>query len=93
LNTRYGWTVTGWPETGVPARYHGLVEHLRAGLPLGTTDQINIPPSRPGELPSKGQVVLRCGCERIIYVSRGTAKEGGIACRWCGSDFTSSQEL
>jgi hypothetical protein len=35
LNGRYGWTLTGWPESGVPERYRRVVA-LVGQLPLGS---------------------------------------------------------
>lgn len=90
LNTRYGWTVTDWPATGVPGRYAPVVELLRANLPPGTTPQANPQGKSPAarQLPTRGQVRMMCGCARVIYASKSIAAAGDIVCRLCGRDFT-----
>ena len=34
-NKRSGWNMTAWPHTGVPERYHRVLELLREALPWG----------------------------------------------------------
>ncbi len=34
-NRRYGWNITGWPTTGVPTRYHDILQLLRDDIPFG----------------------------------------------------------
>jgi hypothetical protein len=88
-NSRYGWTSTRWPESGVPPRYAPLLERLHRELPLGTASQpagIARPPA--GVMPPKGWIRLQCACPRSIHVAKKTAEAGGIVCRHCGADFT-----
>src|SRR5207248_687140 len=35
-NSRYGWTLTTWPASGVPERFKPIVALLRKELPTGT---------------------------------------------------------
>jgi len=36
LNTRYGWTLTCWPDSGIPDQYKPLIDFLRKNMPAGT---------------------------------------------------------
>ncbi len=89
LNTRYGWTVTHWPPSGIPKRYRAAIALLRQNLPAGTGDP---PPAelKPRPLPTTGHSLLVCGCEggqRTIYVKKSVLEDGGIICSFCGHEF------
>lgn len=86
-NTRYGFTDTGWPSTGVPARYQAALKILEDELPSGTATQIipTLPPQKA--LPAPGQVRLVCKCKRSIHVGRKTAEKGPIICGLCQGRF------
>ncbi len=89
LNSRYGWTLTGWPAAGVPDRFKPVVARLRQGLPSGTGGRA---PGRvkPGPLPPTGHTVLVCGCPdggRTVYVKKSVLNAGGVMCSLCGSEF------
>jgi hypothetical protein len=89
LNTRYGWTLTSWPATGVPAQYRRIVDKLRSDLPAGTGGYV--PAKRKGRpLPNTGHTMLICSCEggdRSIYVKKSVLEEGGVTCSFCGEAF------
>jgi hypothetical protein len=87
LNGRYGWTLTYWPDTGVPARYARVLA-LLARLPLGGGR--GVPRRVQGRsTPASGQARLQCACEptRAIYVAKAQAGRGGIVCTFCQSEF------
>ena len=87
LNGRYGWTLTGWPETGVPTQYRRVLA-LLAQLPRGSGS--GVPRRVEGKpTPASGQVRLRCACDpsRTIHVARSQAGRGGIVCTVCQSVF------
>lgn len=88
-NTRYGFTVTRWPRSGVPARYRPVIKQLKQSLPAG----IGAPPQQkvPGRpLPVPGHTPLTCGCSegnRTVYVKKTVLNAGGITCAFCGQEF------
>jgi hypothetical protein len=86
-NTRYGWTRTGWPKTGVPKKYDPIIRSLAGGLPEGAAGSL---PGKvkPGRLPPKGLIRLRCKCRfpRTILVSKRSLP-GAIHCGTCGREF------
>jgi hypothetical protein len=88
-NTRYGWTNTAWPATGVPHRYSTILQGLERDLPLGTAESARVSLVTKKELPRPGHLVLRCHCRvpRRIYVSRQSALAGGICCDICSARF------
>ena len=87
LNTRYGWTLTGWPQDGkIPPRYSPIIEHLKTSMPRGSGMQ-QAGKARSKPLPKTGHVRLECRCLRSLYASRAVADRGGISCSICGSDF------
>lgn len=90
LNTRYGWTLTDWPNGRTPRRYRDLASYLRAELPLGGN---TLPRSRIGGKapPKSGQLRISCQC-RSIYASRSVTEEGGIKCLACGQLFKTKQK-
>jgi hypothetical protein len=86
-NTRYGWTVTGWPDGQVPEQYAPILRSLSRALPDGTTPA----PIRrlvPGRLPPSGLVRMRCGCQpaRAILVPK-RSRGGAIHCGVCHRAF------
>ncbi len=89
LNTRYGWTLTSWPATGVPEPYRPIVVLLRRDLPAGTRGDVPLKvKARP--LPPTGHTMLVCGCdggERTIYVKKSVLEKGGVLCAFCGEAF------
>ncbi len=93
LNGRYGWTLTRWPETGVPEVYRPVLK-LVAKLPLGGGN--GVPAQVDGRpTPPSGQVALRCTCEplRTIRVARRQYEPGGIVCTRCHSEFKPSATI
>ena len=85
-NTRYGWTITGWPAEGVPSIYDPALRVLRT-LPPGT--EVLRPDDRASPLPKSGWVRLACRCipERAVYTARSVASDGGVECAICGCAF------
>ena len=86
-HTRYGWSITRWPLSGIPARYESVLEIL-AKLPIGTTNW-RAPASNGRSLPARGLWRLACRCEqpRTIQASKSVALSGGILCSRCGAEF------
>jgi hypothetical protein len=90
---RYGWTRTGWPSEGVPARYAGVVKVL-AKLPLGgglgRRRRVEVRPTPPA-----GRVRLQCACApvRAIYVARSQVERGVILCTVWQTAFQASRSL
>lgn len=92
LNTRYGWTVTSWPPSGVPNRYKPIIALLRGKLPAGTetSPKYKIKGRR---LPATGHTMLVCKCAggtRSVYVKKSVLEAGGIVCSFCGQEFRRS---
>lgn len=86
-DTRYGWNITRWPESGVPARYEPVLGLLREGI-----QDTFLLARKPSEqvtktVPRAGRVPLQCGCGRRIYAGRYTAEQGGIQCLFCKTAF------
>jgi hypothetical protein len=95
LNSRYGWTLTAWPVTGVADRYKPVLARLRRGLPSGTGGRA---PGRvkPGPLPPAGHTVLVCGCpdgDRTVYVKKSVLDAGGIMCSFCKREFRRTADV
>lgn len=89
LNTRYGWTVTEWPPSGVPDRFKRIVAFLKRTLPAGIGGTSNRR-MRPRKLPVSGHTLLACDCNegtRTIYVKKSVLLEGGIECMFCRKPF------
>lgn len=88
LNTRYGWTLTQLPDSGVPECYQTALKVL-GDLPLGVGNRI-LPGRIQGNavLPKPGHMRLVCQCPRTIYVSHSVLSEGGVFCRRCQQEFT-----
>jgi hypothetical protein len=88
-NTRYGWTLTSWPNDRIPDGYRPIASFLRQALPAGV-DGLR-PATRPGrKLPLSGHTKLICRCKgvkRSVYVNASVLKAGGVMCRFCGQVF------
>lgn len=87
VNNRYGWTSTGWPDSGVPDRYAPVLEILKRGLPYGASTSGRHARVVRRELPKSGHVKLLCGCGRAIYASRASVRKGAILCGCCSREF------
>jgi len=89
LNCRYGWTLTSWPESGIPERYQSVLDRLDASLPPGTV--VTVPKNVKGRgLPPPGHTVMACDCDsgrRTIYVNKSVLQAGGISCAFCKGEF------
>ena len=88
-NTRYGFTVTHWPTSGVPRRYRPIIRLLKQSLPagIGAQPQKKVA-GRP--LPVPGHTPLTCGCSeanRTVYVKKTVLNAGGVTCAFCGQEF------
>jgi hypothetical protein len=92
LNGRYGWTLTGWPEAGVPKQYREILRKLRRDLPFGTADSVVRPRGIPKRLPASGHLKLVCSCGRIVYASPGAVSVGPIVCGLCDEVFSLHQD-
>lgn len=89
LNTRYGWTLTSWPGSEVPARYRRIAARLRSDLPAGTGGYAPIK-AKGRPLPVTGHTMLVCECDgddRTIYVKKSVLETGGVMCSYCGEVF------
>ena len=89
LNTRYGWTLTDWPASGVPPVYRPIVAALGRSLPAGTGGKAAVR-RRGRPLPVSGHTPLVCSCtgrNRTIYVKKTVLKDGGIRCQFCRREF------
>lgn len=87
-DTRYGWTLTSWPDNKISDIYMPVLKHLKMELPKGTGKGMYF--SRPArKLPKSGHIKLSCKCDkaRVIYVNKFELKKGGIRCDLCGSNF------
>ena len=91
LNTRYGWTLTGWPENGIPDRYQPVLRIL-CSLPTGA-GELSVARGRSRSLPASGQECMVCACPRSIYASRSISAAGAILCQLCGQEFHAAAEL
>jgi SprT-like family len=86
-NTRYGWSITGWPQNReIPPRYLPILKHLQNSLPRGSGVQPSLM-TRGKRLPKTGHVRLECRCPRSLYTNHTVADKGGISCSICNSDF------
>ena len=89
LNTRYGWTITRWPDTGVPESYRAIVALLRRKMPAGTGGFAKFK-AKGKDLPVPGHTILFCGCEgddRTVYVKKSVLQSGGVTCSFCRQEF------
>ena len=89
LNTRYGFTLTSWPNDVVPKRFQPVVHLLRKELPSGTGKQEHSK-LRGRDLPLTGHTILSCGCDegrRTVYVKKSVLEAGGIVCAFCKCEF------
>jgi len=60
LHTRYGWTLTSWPQDGkIPRHYSPIIEHLKTSMPRGSVIQQS-KTARIKPLPKTGPVRLEC---------------------------------
>jgi hypothetical protein len=88
-DTRYGWTITQWPEgCDLPERWLPALAILQ-GLPSGTG---SVKPRRnPGKpTPAPGRRKLVCGCDndsRALYAPNSVVADGGILCAFCNQPF------
>ena len=93
-NTRYGFTVTHWPKSGVPRRYRPVIKLLQQSLPAGTGAQVHEKVTgRP--LPVPGHTPLTCSCSeahRTVYVKKTVLNAGGVMCAFCGQEFRVAKE-
>lgn len=89
LNGRYGWTLTKWPESGVPEQYQPVLRLLERMPPGSVTRVAQRVEGRSS--PESGNVRLQCRCqpERTIHVARRQAALGGFVCDFCRSEFHS----
>ena len=92
-NSRYGWTNTYWPEKGVPDRYSKILEFLKESLPWGTGVPYIPPIQIEGQSsPLSGHTRLVCKCKnRCVYVNKTMLDQGGIICKFCGSEFSKAK--
>lgn len=94
-NTRKGWTLTDWPETGAPGKYEEVLVALRQ-LPLGTGHRVphdgQPTPGRPTPAWGLKKLVCRCETGRAIWACKSVANDGGILCAMCGQPFASGPE-
>lgn len=80
-----GFAFTSWPEGKVPERYQGILDHLKANLPQGTTDKPpKVDPRKPVQ-PSSFRTI-KCSC-REISVSKKVAEAGDLICGLCREEF------
>jgi hypothetical protein len=87
-NTRYGWHITGWPETGIPRRYQRVLDSLKK-LPAGPAKP-RVIPRKLCPTPAPGHLRLTCQCQpdpRKIYASKAVISKGAILCQECGASF------
>jgi hypothetical protein len=93
VNTRYGWSLTSFPKSGVPAKYKRVLKLLRDRMPAGTGN--GAPKQRKGQkLPVSGHTAMICTCQpipRTIYVSKSNLQTGDIVCMKCGGGFRQAQ--
>lgn len=93
-NTRYGFTVTHWPKSGVPRRYRAVIKLLKNSLPAGIGAQLRKKVTgRP--LPEAGHTPLTCGCSeanRTVYVKKSVLNVGGVTCSFCGQEFRAAKK-
>jgi len=88
-DTRYGFSITSWPNGRLPARFLPVQNLLSKRLPPGTAAP-TYRPMRGKPLPVPGHTLLVCGCanqKRTIYVKKTVLQVGGILCAFCREPF------
>lgn len=88
-NTRYGWSVTRWPEGGPSNEYTEAMEVLKKGLRHAAGEFNQGPRTPPRKLPPPGLVRLVCGCTppRSIYAGSTLARSVDVRCERCEHQF------
>jgi hypothetical protein len=96
-DTRYGWTITSWPNDRIPKQYAPVVQYLKQNLPMGTSGSWFKPKGKT--LPKSGHIRLECSCkihaENSILITKTMLKritrKGGIRCEICKTLFVQAE--
>jgi len=88
-DTRYGWTISQWPEgEKIPEKWLPALAILES-LPSGT-GSVRYRRSSGKPLPLPGRCKMTCGCDnesRVIYAPSSVVITGGIVCEFCKEPF------
>ena len=89
LHTRYGWTLTKWPDRKrIPKRFRPVLQLLKTSMPAGA-EGATVPERMGCKPPPPGRVRLACRCQpqRKIHAADSVARGGGILCCICKHEF------